>query len=461
VTLPAEQQDRAAGALLGLAVGDALGAGYEFGPPVDPTTVDMIGGGPLRWSPGEWTDDTEMAICIGRVAAVSPDLGAPSTLAAIGDAFLEWSHAARDIGNQTRAVLGAARSGADLATIAREHFDRTGHSAGNGSLMRTAPVALAHLGDDAALAEAPMRVSALTHGDPLAGEACVLWCAGIDRAVRAARTDGVRDGIDLLPPTRRAFWNDVLSEAEHKSPTDFSPTGYVVHALQAAWSALVEGERASFDDVLRSVVAGGDDADTVGAITGQLLGAARGASTLPFRWTRLLHGWPGWGDGDLVRLGAAIGRHEGDWTTPWEPGDFAPVAVPLAEDPDVLIGNIEALANADADAFVSLCRLRPEQVRTPHHHEVWLVDDATAMAPRNLDAALVQAVEAIETFRAEGWRVFVHCVSGVSRTGAVAALYLARRLGVSGLDALDRVRRVRPSIAPNAGLVAALRRLAP
>lgn len=460
MSLPAEQQDRAAGALLGLALGDALGAGYEFGPPVDADTVDMVGGGPFGWAPGEWTDDTEMAICIGRVAVVTPDLDHPAALAAVGDAFLQWANGARDVGNQTRAVLSAARSGAELPALARGYFDHNSKAAGNGSLMRTAPVALAYLGDDAALAEVPMLVSALTHGDPLAGEACVLWCTGIDRAVRAGRTDGVRDGIEFLPASRRGFWSDALTEAEHKGPSDFAPTGFVVHALQAAWAALTHGEPDTFDDVLRCAVAAGDDADTVGAIVGQLLGAARGASTLPFRWSRQLHGWPGWRAGDLVRLGAAIGRHEGDWTTPWGAGDFPPVAVSLAEDPDVLIGNIEALAGVEADAFVSLCRLRAEQVRPPHHHEVWLVDDATAMAPRNLDAALVQAVEAIETFRSEGRRVFVHCVSGVSRTGAVAALYLARRLGVSGLEGLDRVRVIRPSIAPNPGLVAALRRLA-
>lgn len=69
---------------------------------------------------------------------------------------------------------------------------------GNGSLMRTAPVALAHLGDDHAIARSAVDVSALTHGDPLAGEACVLWCIGIDRAVREGRLDGVRDGLALL-----------------------------------------------------------------------------------------------------------------------------------------------------------------------------------------------------------------------------------------------------------------------
>lgn len=461
MSLSPEQQDRAAGALLGLALGDALGAGYEFGPPVEAASVDMIGGGPFGWEPGQWTDDTEMAICVGRVAAVTPDLDHPAALSAVGDALLGWALEARDIGVQTRAVLEAARSTAELTTVARARFERGERSAGNGSLARTAPVALACLGDDHALAEVPMLVSGLTHGDPVAGEACVLWSVAIDRAVRTGRLDGVRDGIELLAPARQGQWSDVLNEAEHKEPADFSPNGYVVHALQAAWSVVVHDLSAPFGDVARRAVAGGDDADTVGAIVGQLVGAASGASTLPFRWTRRLHGWPGWRAGDLVRLGAAIARREGDWSTPWEPGDFPPVVVALADDPDVLIGNIEALATVDADAFVSLCRLRSEQVRPPYHHEVWLVDHPTAMPARSLDAALVQAVEAIESYRREGWRVFVHCVSGVSRTGAVAALYLARLLGRSGVEALERVRAVRPTIDPNPGLVAALRRLAP
>ena len=176
MSLPAEQQDRAAGALLGLALGDALGAGYEFGPPVDPAIVDMVGGGPIGWEPGEWTDDTEMAICIGRVAVVTPDLDHPAVLASIGDAFRDWAAKARDVGVQTRAVLSKARSGAELPTLARAYFDGGNNAAGNGSLMRTAPVALAYLGDDAALAEVPMLVSALTHGDPLARKPA---CSGV------------------------------------------------------------------------------------------------------------------------------------------------------------------------------------------------------------------------------------------------------------------------------------------
>jgi ADP-ribosyl-[dinitrogen reductase] hydrolase len=76
--------------------------------------------------------------------------------------------------------------------------------------MRTAPVALAHLGDDAAIADASRAVAALTHADPLAGDSCVLWGIAIDRAIRDERLDGVRDGLASLPQERRGFWSDAL-----------------------------------------------------------------------------------------------------------------------------------------------------------------------------------------------------------------------------------------------------------
>lgn len=96
------RNDRIAGVLVGLAAGDALGAGYEFGPAFE-GPVSMIGGGPFGWEPGEWTDDTQMAICIAEQAATG-NLD-PST---VGDRFIAWAHEATDIGNQTRAVLSQA-----------------------------------------------------------------------------------------------------------------------------------------------------------------------------------------------------------------------------------------------------------------------------------------------------------------------------------------------------------------
>jgi hypothetical protein len=114
----------------------------------------------------------------------------------------------KDVGVQTSNVLGAAEgnAGALAAAAARRFEAHPRGAAGNGSLMRTAPVALAHLGDDRAIVDHAVAVSALTHGDPVAGEACALWCIAIDRAVREEGLDGIDDGLALLYPDRRVFW---------------------------------------------------------------------------------------------------------------------------------------------------------------------------------------------------------------------------------------------------------------
>ena len=167
--LTAAQRDRACGVLLATAAGDALGAGYEFGPPLaDDAPVTMLGGGACNWAPGEWTDDTAMAIAIAEVAATGADLRSVDAQDRIVARWVGWSRTAPDVGIQTRQVLGQVLDGgvsgaaaAALAASADLH-ERTGHTAGNGSLMRTAPVALAYLDDPGRLAEATMAVSALT-----------------------------------------------------------------------------------------------------------------------------------------------------------------------------------------------------------------------------------------------------------------------------------------------------------
>ena len=116
VKLSPAQLDRAAGVLVGMAAGDALGAGYEFtAPPVKP---EMIGGGLGPWEPGEWTDDTQMALCIAEVTA-SGRLDATE----VGERFLAWLHGgASDVGNQMRAVLGGAGHGGELSGRAAGYF---------------------------------------------------------------------------------------------------------------------------------------------------------------------------------------------------------------------------------------------------------------------------------------------------------------------------------------------------
>ncbi len=146
----------------------------------------MSGGG--GWNSGEWTDDTAMAIAIAEVAATGADLRSTSATDRIVLRWVEWSRGAKDVGIQTRQVLAQVDPAAPTASAraaARAVHEQTGRSGGNGSLMRTAPVALAYLDDTDALIDAATSLSTLTHHDPQAAEAC-------DTAVRGGRdTDTV------------------------------------------------------------------------------------------------------------------------------------------------------------------------------------------------------------------------------------------------------------------------------
>ena len=291
--------------LLATAAGDALGAGYEFGPPLaDDVEVTMRGGGGFGWAPGEWTDDTSMATAIAE-AARSADLRSEAAQDAIVRRWLEWAEHATDVGTQTRAVFSslAAPTAAAARRAAADLHERTGHTAGNGSLMRTAPLALAYLDDEPALIDAAQAISALTHFDPEAGEACVLWCLAIRHAVLSGQVD-VRAGLTRLPADRAAIWADRLDVAERSRPADFARNGWVVEALQGAWSAI--SGTSTLPDGLAAAVRGGRDTDTVAAIAGGLLGAAHGASAVPAPWRDVLHGWPGLRGADLLDLADAI-----------------------------------------------------------------------------------------------------------------------------------------------------------
>jgi ADP-ribosylglycohydrolase len=317
--LSAEQYDRALGVLLGTAVGDALGAGYEFGPPLpDDAVVAMNGGGAFGWAPGEWTDDTSMALVIAETAASGADLRGQQAQNEIVSRWAAWAADAPDVGSQTRQVLGGVGGGtgsADRARLAaRELHRRTGQSAGNGSLMRTAPVALAFLGDPGALAEAATALSGLTHFDPEAGEACVLWCLAIRHAVLTGEADAAA-GLAGLPAARRDVWAARLAAAEQGRPCDFDRNGWVVHALQGAWSAIagtrpgtVSGGEAEgwLQRALEAAVRGGRDTDTVAAIAGGLAGAACGAARVPEPWRGAVHGWPGLRAAGLAKLTSQI-----------------------------------------------------------------------------------------------------------------------------------------------------------
>jgi ADP-ribosyl-[dinitrogen reductase] hydrolase len=283
---------RAAGALVGSAVGDALGAPFEFGPPGRfsarfPTPArgahtEMCDGGTLGREPGEFTDDTQMALL------VATSLGERGGLdeADLFDRFLRWAAAdPPDIGTQTRAVLG---SGLPWDTAADEHFRRTGRAAGNGSLMRTTPAAIrfAREGHQATTGAA-RRISALTHGDPAAGEGCAV----LHELVRVALDGG--DPLAALPAALEAVADEHRERYAAVLAPDWTPEpGMPNRAVwptlgQAVW-ALRHGT--SFAEVLRLAIDLGGDTDTVAAVAGGLAGAVYGMGGIPMRWSSVVHG---------------------------------------------------------------------------------------------------------------------------------------------------------------------------
>ncbi len=312
MTLTPTQLDRAVGAVVASAAGDALGSQYEFGPSLDDAVTPEFGIGYFGHARGEWTDDTSMAMPILQQLAEGRTLEDPATLASIVAAWREWARTSRDVGTQTRALL-AGLDGTDIteeaALAASEALHlRDGRSDGNGSLMRTGPVALGYLDrSPAELAAAAGRVARLTHWEPDNADACALWCLAIRHAVLTGELD-VRAQLEWIPAERRDRWARLIDEAESRHPRDLAErNGWVVRAFQAALAA-VSGST-SLVDALERAVRGGADTDTVAAITGSLAGAVHGASSLPAHWREILHGWPGLRTDDLERLAVLAARH--------------------------------------------------------------------------------------------------------------------------------------------------------
>ncbi|OBA36433.1 ADP-ribosylglycohydrolase family protein [Gordonia sp. 852002-51296_SCH5728562-b] len=304
------QTDRASAVLLGTAIGDALGVPYEFQPRLGAEEVPVMKGGGLgNYEPGEWSDDTSMAIAIAEAVADGHDLTSEEGLDAVARGFMRWytdfDGNPPDIGNQTRAVLSATQRCLEsdpttsTGTVMRTQSDAFAaahpHSAGNGALMRAAPVALAHTDDRETLAQAARAVASLTHADELAGDSCVLW----SEAIRVAIVEGriaIDAGLDLIPTERRSRWRTRLDDAHTRNPLGFTPNGFTVTALQAATAAIVQTDHAVPADQVREslyvAVRIGDDTDTIAAIAGGLLGARWGRGAFNEEWVGAVHGWP-------------------------------------------------------------------------------------------------------------------------------------------------------------------------
>jgi ADP-ribosyl-[dinitrogen reductase] hydrolase len=278
---------------VGLACGDALGAPAEFKQQAEVRSRwgelrDMVGGG--VWAPGEWTDDTGMALCVAQSILAAPN----DPVAEIGSRFLICRQTAKDVGTTISAALAAYQG--DWAVAARSTPQaRAGKAAGNGSLMRTLPVAVAYA-DEETMLRTSARVAAMTHWDPHAEVCCAvyrLWVrallAGVQR--RAAWKAALKRGREIAgggplstdtpgpAPLSSGFW-ERLTGVEALQYAQLQPSGYagyVVDCLEAA---------ATGQQALVSAVNLAGEADTIAAVTG---GAAWGVASLPSRWLTALH----------------------------------------------------------------------------------------------------------------------------------------------------------------------------
>lgn len=455
--------DRATGAVVGMAVGNALGNGYAFQPRTDPMDVKMRSGGLGPYEAGEWADDTAMAMPLVQALAEGKDLSAGATQDEVAAQWIVWFTTAKDVAPVISDVLSAYDPAQGAESLRRQaaarYADGSASTPGNASLMRTTPIALGFLHHPDALSYTARLYSELTHGNPEAADACVL----LNLAQRHAILEGEFDlvaGLPRIPEVRQQHWEQLITRAEIGVPQDFAiHNGWASQLLQTVWSAICAEDATSpehFEQTLRLVVAAGGDTATAGAIAGGLLGSRWGVSAIPLEWRRLVHGWPGWRDGDLQRavFEALSGR-------PWPDTfrDHPPAAVPVVPhpgDPGVLLGDVSGLRAlpAGVDAVVSLCRVGYDQMPQPapspgDHLDVWLVDSSEPEDNPNLDLVAEQTVELLSELRDEGRTVYLHCSDGTSRTPFIAALYGARIGRASALEVLQQIQRVAPHARPN------------
>lgn len=278
-------RDRAVGSLLGLAVGDALGTTLEFSARDSrPRLIDMVGGGPFQLKPGQWTDDTSMALALADSLVSCDGLDEQDLMTR----FVRWMDEGAYASNGRCFDIGMTVRGA------LTRFKQTGKpisgstdpmSAGNGSLMRLAPVAIRYRNDRETMRDVAARQSRTTHGAAEAVDACAAFVELLADAIAGKpRTEVLRKRDEL--PWSGAIGSIMAGSWRGKTRQAIRSSGYVAHSLEAAiWCV---GRTATFGDAVLLAANLCDDADTVAAITGQLAGAIYGMSGIPKRWIELI-----------------------------------------------------------------------------------------------------------------------------------------------------------------------------
>jgi ADP-ribosylglycohydrolase len=277
--------------MLGLAIGDAVGTTLEFKPPGSFAKIDdMVGGGPFRLQPGEWTDDTSMALCLAESLIEKRGFDPIDQLQRYTrwkkDGHLSSNGRAFDIGGTVRVALEKfAKTGAPYSGPLEAD------TAGNGSLMRLAPVPLFYSENPTEAIARSGESSRTTHGAATAVDACRYFGGLIVGALKGVSKEELL--ADHYSPVQQ-YWHDnrLVKEIDEiaggsfkrLNPPEIKGTGYVVKSLEAALWAFHRS--ASFREGCLLAVNLGDDADTTGAIYGQLAGAYYGEDEIPEAWRR-------------------------------------------------------------------------------------------------------------------------------------------------------------------------------
>ena len=281
--------NRSRGALLGLAVGDALGAPLEGAPPATAAAavgagLEMTGGG--WWAVGEWTDDTAMALALGESIAARGLLDTED----LARRYIAWANTdGKGIGRTTGRALIRARDAEDARARARAHYQQTRLAAGNGTVMRAAPIGLAAAGLAEAV-DAAHRDAQLTHADPVAAAAS----AALSAALLA-----VRESEDPLAAAQQQARDHprLAAALDAVGTRDQAALGSLAAGPQggACWTTLAVAlwTLIAIDDYVDGVgwaVSRGGDVDTNAAVAGALLGCRHGVAAIPDRWLAPLRG---------------------------------------------------------------------------------------------------------------------------------------------------------------------------
>ena len=274
------REDRRAGAILGLAVGDALGATYEFSSPRDVPEgpLGMVGGGWLGLEPGETTDDTALTR-----AVLTGYEGGPLDLRRVRDAMLSWQDTdPKDIGNQTRKALAHLRVHPDAISLPEDP-----DAQGNGAVMRAASHGV-KAGSAEEAVENAWTEAALTHTSWEARASSSLVAALVANLIDGVRPEGALNASYALVEGRDEPGKHVRETLRPLDGYEHDPGGWTVYTTRLALLGLLDAP--DFRPGLERVVRLGGDADTNGAVAGALLGARFGAGDIPSEWLHNVRG---------------------------------------------------------------------------------------------------------------------------------------------------------------------------